>query len=195
MTQNDGSSSVTLVVGDRTIDITNELTTSIFSYGFVKPHAFPRYRELLDDIVALSKSYGTPLERLQDKTYEMSRDVAEQHYTVHRDRPFFKELIDMVTEGPSQHFVVHATEEGYDTVKALMKICGVTDSSKADENTIRRKYGEPSRGIPFNAIHRSDSLENFIVEVPLHFERRELGDFFWDRLEAYKKYLDSLRQP
>ena len=195
MTQNNSDNPVTLMVGNRIIDITDELVSPPFSYGFVKPHVFGRYEEILADVERFSVLRNAPLNVLQSKTYRMSRDVAEQHYAVHRDSPFFNQLIDMITEGPSQHFVVHSVNPGDNAIGGLRTVCGATDSRNAEENTIRRKYGEPAKSIMYNAIHASDSLGTFVDEVQLHFERSELGDFFWDRLEAYKKYLDSLRQP
>lgn len=193
MTHHKATEPVVITVGNRPIDITDELKAPIFSYGFIKPHAFPRYREMLDDMVRLSGYHDLPLNLLQEKDYIMSREVAEAHYKVHRDRPFFRELIDMAIEGPTRQFLVHALNPGEDAIKALMKVCGPTDPAKAAENTIRQKYGEPERGIMYNAIHRSDSLEAFIDEVPLHFERSELGDFFWLRFDAYKNH--GLRPP
>lgn len=192
MTIKNGSSMTgprTLRVGDVHIDISDEFAKPVYTFGFVKPHAYAHRDEIMADIEQTSVHGGNPLYVLRSKDYHLSRAEAEEHYAVHRERPFFNDLIAMIIEGPIHEFLL----VGLDAIPEFRKIVGATDPAKAEPGTLRHKYGEPRKGLAYNAVHGSDGLENFVHEVGLHFGRDELGELFWARVDAYKAWLESLK--
>ncbi|HSP13677.1 MAG TPA: nucleoside-diphosphate kinase [Thermoanaerobaculia bacterium] len=101
------------------------------------------------------------------KKVSLSRKQAESFYAIHRERPFFKGLVDYMTSGP----VYVAALERDNAVVHLRKVMGATDPAKADPGTIRKDFGE---SIEQNAIHGSDSDENAKIEVGFFFAESEL---------------------
>ncbi|MGA7616999.1 MAG: nucleoside-diphosphate kinase [Thermoanaerobaculia bacterium] len=101
------------------------------------------------------------------KRLHLSRQQAEAFYGVHRERPFFADLVRYMTSGP----VFVAALERADAVPHLRKVMGATDPSKADPGTIRKEMGE---SIERNAIHGSDSPENAAIEIGFFFSTAEL---------------------
>jgi nucleoside-diphosphate kinase len=97
----------------------------------------------------------------------LSQKQAEGFYAVHRERPFFKDLVKYMTSGP----VYVAALERDNAVAHLRKIMGATDPTKADAGTIRKDFGE---SIEQNAIHGSDSDENANIEIAFFFAASEL---------------------
>jgi nucleoside-diphosphate kinase len=100
------------------------------------------------------------------KMLRMSRPVAEGFYAVHRERPFFKDLVEFMTSGPS---VVMALEKE-NAVQAWRDLMGPTDATKAPRGTIRGDFGS---SVQENATHGSDSLENARLEVSYFFNATE----------------------
>ncbi len=121
---------------------------------------------------------GRILQRFEDKgmkivaskMLKLDRERAEKHYSVHNDKPFFKDLVNYITSGPIMAFIF----EGKDAISISRKLCGVTDGSKAEPGTIR---GDFSSGIEKNTIHASDSPESFEHEYPIYFQKSEIQDF------------------
>jgi nucleoside-diphosphate kinase len=101
------------------------------------------------------------------KKLRLSPPQAEAFYGVHRDRPFFKDLVRYMTSGP----VYVAALERQDAVPHLRKVMGATDPAKAEPGTVRKEFGE---SIERNAIHGSDSSENAKIEVHFFFAESEL---------------------
>ena len=97
---------------------------------------------------------------------EFSRERAEQFYAVHRERPFFGELVEYITSGPV--VAVEVEDEG-DAVSRLRDLIGATDPAEARPGTLRSMYGS---NIQNNAVHGSDSPENAKKELAIAF-----GDF------------------
>ena len=95
-----------------------------------------------------------------------SRERAEQFYAVHRERPFFGELVEYITGGP---VVAIEVEDDGDTVARMRELIGATDPAQAKPGTIRAMYGS---NIQNNAVHGSDSPENAKKELAIAF-----GDF------------------
>lgn len=95
-----------------------------------------------------------------------SRERAEQFYAVHRERPFFGELVEYITGGP---VVAIEVEDNGDTVARMRELIGATDPAQAKPGTIRAMYGS---NIQNNAVHGSDSPENAKKELAIAF-----GDF------------------
>lgn len=103
------------------------------------------------------------------KYTRLSREEAGKFYEVHKERPFYGELVDYMSSGP----IVAAILEKADAVSSFRQVIGATDPSKAEEGTIRRKYAQ---SIAANAIHGSDSDENAAIEGAFFFSGREILD-------------------
>jgi len=97
----------------------------------------------------------------------LTRTQAGAFYSVHRERPFYDDLVAYMTSGPV--WVACLEREG--AVTELRRVMGATDPSKADEGTIRKMYGS---SIERNAIHGSDSPENASIEIAFFFPGSEL---------------------
>ena len=101
------------------------------------------------------------------KYTRLSKAEAEDFYAVHKERPFFGELVDFMTSGP----IVAAVIEKENAVADFRKLIGATDPAEADEGTIRKNFAESKAE---NAVHGSDSDENATIESHFHFAAREL---------------------
>ena len=102
------------------------------------------------------------------KMVRLTTVQAEAFYAVHRERPFYRDLVKFMTEGP----VVPMALERDNAIAALRELMGATDSKKAAEGTIRKKFGTD---IERNAIHGSDAPETAAVEVAFFFNQMELS--------------------
>lgn len=101
------------------------------------------------------------------KKVRLTEDQAKAFYEVHKERPFYGELVKFMTSGP----VIPAALERDNAVAHLRQVMGATDSTKAEAGTVRNLYGTD---IEQNAIHGSDSPENAANEVAFFFSRAEL---------------------
>lgn len=99
---------------------------------------------------------------------ELSKSVVEGFYAVHRERPFFGELVEYMSRGP----VVLAALNRKDAVAHWRKVIGATDPRKADPGTLRKQFGVD---LSNNAVHGSDSVENGLRETAYFFTGAELG--------------------
>ena len=97
------------------------------------------------------------------KRAQLSRQVAEGFYAVHKARPFFGELVEFMTRSPVVIAVLSATTRS----RKYRKVMGATDPAKANAGTIRKLYGA---NVGENAVHGSDSLDNAKIEIA-HFIR------------------------
>ena len=98
---------------------------------------------------------------------QLSRAEAEGFYAVHRERPFFKDLVDFMVSGP----VVVQVLEGNNAIQKNRDLMGATDPKKADKGTIRADFAD---SIDANAVHGSDSADNAKVEIAYFFRTLEL---------------------
>ena len=98
---------------------------------------------------------------------QLSRADAEGFYAVHKERPFFKDLVDFMTSGP----VMIQVLEGNGAVQKNRDLMGATDPKKADKGTIRADFAQ---SIDANAVHGSDSAENAAVEIAYFFPTLEI---------------------
>ncbi|MDD4611064.1 MAG: nucleoside-diphosphate kinase [Patescibacteria group bacterium] len=98
------------------------------------------------------------------KIVQMDKAMAEEFYKEHTERPFFKELVQQMTSGPTIILVL----EGEDVVNRVRKINGATNPANADVGTIRQAFGTPNGG-PKNAVHGSDSLKSAAREIAFFF--------------------------
>lgn len=96
------------------------------------------------------------------KMAKLSSEEAGKFYEVHKERPFYGELVEYMTSGP----VLISVLEGPDAVAVNRKIMGATDPKKADPGTIRADFAD---SISANAVHGSDSPENAKIEIGLFF--------------------------
>ncbi len=96
------------------------------------------------------------------KMLHLTAPQAKEFYAVHKDRPFYKELVDYMTSGP----VVVSVLEGQNAVAQNRKLMGATDPKKADAGTIRADFAD---SLTANAAHGSDSQENAAIEISFFF--------------------------
>ncbi|MBK7343311.1 MAG: nucleoside-diphosphate kinase [Saprospiraceae bacterium] len=96
------------------------------------------------------------------KYTKLSAEKAGEFYAVHKERPFYGELVEFMSSGP----IVAAILEKSNAVEDFRTLIGATDPSKADAGTIRAKY---ATNIGENAVHGSDSDENAMIEGSFHF--------------------------
>lgn len=122
-------------------------------------------RKLIGEIIRRFETKGFTLVGM--KFMSVSRDLAEKHYGVHRERPFFGSLVDFITSGP----VVAMVWEGDGVVAAARKIIGATNPLSAEPGTIRGDFGA---NIGRNIIHGSDAIETAQSEIALWFKEEEL---------------------
>ncbi len=108
---------------------------------------------------AVKKNYIGPI-------LKMINEAGGEFYAVHKERPFYGELVDFMSSGP----IVAAILEKENAVEDFRKLIGATDPSKADEGTIRKLY---AASIGENAVHGSDSDENAAIEGDFHFSKLE----------------------
>ncbi|NER10817.1 nucleoside diphosphate kinase [Muriicola jejuensis] len=101
------------------------------------------------------------------KYTQLSKRDAREFYAIHRERPFFDELVDFMTRGP----IVSAILEKDNAVEDFRALIGATNPAEAAEGTIRKLY---AKDIGENAIHGSDSDENAAIEGAFHFSGREI---------------------
>lgn len=125
-------------------------------------------RGLVGDIIRRFETKGFTLVGL--KLMRVSRDLAEQHYGVHKEKPFFAGLVDFITSGP----VVAMVWEGDGVVSAARKLIGATNPLTAEPGTIRGDYGV---SIGRNIIHGSDAIETAQHEIALWFTEGELASW------------------
>lgn len=104
------------------------------------------------------------------KFTQLSKQDAEGFYAIHKERPFFNDLVEFMTSGP----IVAAVLEKENAVEDFRNLIGATNPQEAAEGTIRNKYAE---SIDANAIHGSDSDENAIIESNFHFSQREIYSY------------------
>jgi nucleoside-diphosphate kinase len=122
-------------------------------------------RGLVGQIISRFETKGFTLVGL--KFMKVSRELAEQHYEVHRERPFFAGLVDFITSGP----VAAMVWEGDGVVTAARKLIGATNPLTAEPGTIRGDFGI---NIGRNLIHGSDAIETAQREIALWFTDEEL---------------------
>ena len=129
----------------------------------VKPDAVAR--GLAGEIVSRLERRGLVLRA--GKLVRVSRDLAEQHYAEHREKPFFGELVDFITSAPTLALVV----EGESAIPVVRATMGATNPKDAAPGTVR---GDLALAMPDNLVHGSDSPESAEREIALWFSDDEL---------------------
>ena len=122
-------------------------------------------RGLVGEIIRRFETKGFTLVGL--KLMNVSKELAESHYDVHRERPFFPSLIQFITSGP----VVAMVWEGEGVVASARKMIGATNPLSSEPGTIRGDFGVT---VGRNIIHGSDAIETARTEISLWFKDEEL---------------------
>ena len=110
----------------------------------------------------LARFEGAGLKIVAAKMVHLSREEAMQFYHIHRERPFFKDLVDFMISGP----IFVSVLQGPNAVQKNRDLMGATDPQKAAPGTIRKDFAD---SIDANAVHGSDSLENAKTEINFFF--------------------------
>jgi nucleoside-diphosphate kinase len=133
------------------------------TFSIIKPDA--TRRNLTGAVTKTLEEAG--LRVVASKRVLLTREQAEGFYAVHKERPFFGELVSFMTSGP----VVVQVLEGEDAVKRNRDIMGATNPADAAEGTIRKLFAE---SIEANSVHGSDSDENAAIEIAYFFKPEEI---------------------
>jgi len=137
-----------------------------FTLSMIKPRAVAEgYTAEILNII--TKQGGFRIAAL--KMIRLSREQAMKFYEVHKQRPFYNELVDFMSSGPIVVFVL----EKENAVEAFRNFIGATDPSKAQQGTIRAKFG---KSIQENCVHGSDSDENAKREIKFFFASHHIFD-------------------
>lgn len=136
------------------------------SFLMVKPDGVQR--NLIGEIVNRFERKGFKL--AGGKLMQVSDELAKEHYSEHRERPFFDELVEFITSGP----VFAMVWEGENIISTARKMIGATNPSEAEGGTIRGDFGVT---VSKNVIHGSDGLESAEREIKLFFNESELVEY------------------
>ena len=128
------------------------------TFAMIKPDAIAAGNS--GNIIAMIEQHG--FEIVQMRKTRLSKPLAQQFYTVHKERPFFDELVDFVTSGP----VIVMALAKQDAIKAWRDLMGATNPADAAEGTVRKLYGA---SIGNNATHGSDAPATAEQELALFF--------------------------
>ena len=133
------------------------------TFSIIKPDATKR--NLTGKIIDRFESNG--LRIVASKRIHMTREQAGGFYAVHKERPFYNDLVDFMISGP----VVVQVLEGENAIAKNREIMGATNPAEADEGTIRKDFAE---SIDANSVHGSDAPETAAEEIKLFFSDEEL---------------------
>jgi len=133
------------------------------TFSIIKPDATKR--NITGKIIAKFEDAG--LRVVAQRRIHMTREQAEAFYGVHRERPFFNDLVAFMTSGP----VVVQVLEGENAIARNREIMGATNPAEADEGTIRKEFAE---SIEANSVHGSDALESAAEEIAFFFDESEI---------------------
>jgi|TARA_B100000953_G_scaffold101669_1_gene83425 nucleoside-diphosphate kinase len=127
--------------------------------SIIKPDAVER--NLIEEIKQEFKNKGFNI--LKEKKIKLEKSEAEKFYNVHQSKPFYNDLCSYLSSGP----IVVMILESESAVVENRKLMGATDPTKAEEGTLRKKYGI---SIDKNSVHGSDSLDNAKIEIDFFFK-------------------------
>ncbi len=136
------------------------------TYVMVKPDGVQR--SLIGEIVKRIERRGLKVTAMRMNTIE--REKAEEHYAEHKEKPFFQDLIDFMTSGPSISMVV----EGENAIRIMRAINGATNPVEAAPGTIR---GDLAIDTGRNVVHGADSKESAEREIKIHFTDDEITEY------------------
>jgi len=133
------------------------------SLVLIKPDAVQR--GLTGTIIARLEKQGLKMVAL--KMLHLDKALAQRHYAIHKDKPFFDSLVNYISSAP----IVAAVFEGEGAVEVIRKAMGATDPAKAEAGTIRGDFG---LDIERNTVHGSDSVDTAEEEIKLFFAKDEI---------------------
>jgi nucleoside-diphosphate kinase len=133
------------------------------TFSIIKPDA--TRRNLTGAITKMLEDAG--LRVVASKRIQMTKEQAEGFYAVHKERPFFNDLVSFMISSP----VVVQVLEGENAVLRNREVMGATNPEQADEGTIRKTFAE---SIEANSVHGSDSPENAKIEIDFFFKAEEI---------------------
>tara|TARA_Y100001970_G_C13953922_1_gene709661 strand:+ start:416 stop:832 length:417 start_codon:yes stop_codon:yes gene_type:complete len=133
------------------------------TFSIIKPDATKR--NITGSINKIIEDNG--LNIIAQKRIKLTKDKAEGFYSIHKDKPFFNDLIDFMTSGP----IIIQVLQGENAVEQYRKIMGATNPENAENGTIRKEY---ALNIQENSVHGSDSKENAKIEIDYFFEKNEI---------------------
>jgi nucleoside-diphosphate kinase len=133
------------------------------TFSIIKPDATEK--NLTGAVNAVIEKAG--LRIVAQKRIKLSQAQAEKFYEIHKERPFFGELVEFMTRGP----VVVQVLEGENAVARYREVMGATNPAQADEGTIRKLYAD---SVGENSVHGSDSLDNAKIEIAQFFTDDEI---------------------
>jgi nucleoside-diphosphate kinase len=136
------------------------------SLVLVKPDAMQR--GLAGAIIARLQGLGLKL--VAAKMLHADKALAQRHYAVHKEKPFFNDLVNYITSTP----IIACVFEGPNAVERIREAMGATDPAKAAKGTIRADFGE---SLERNSVHGSDSPENAEIEIALFFTPAEIFSY------------------
>jgi nucleoside-diphosphate kinase len=116
----------------------------------------------------IQKILDAGFEILGMKMLHLTEAQAKAFYAVHKERPFYKDLVEFMTSGP----VITIALQKENAIADYRKLIGATDPAKADEGTVRKLYAS---NVQENAVHGSDSVENGKIEVGFFFSEAEIA--------------------
>ena len=122
-------------------------------------------RELAGAIIARLQKLGLKL--VAAKMLHADKALARKHYAVHKDKPFYNDLVNYITSAP----IIACVFEGKGAVETIRKAMGATDPAQAEKGTIRSDFGE---SLERNSVHGSDSPDNAEIEIKLFFHPEEI---------------------
>ena len=127
--------------------------------SIIKPDAVER--DLIDEIKAIFTKNNLKIK--EDKKIRLTKEEAAEFYKVHQSKPFYDDLCSYLSSGP----IVAMILEGENAVLFNRELMGATDPKKADEGTLRKKFGI---SIDKNSVHGSDSVDNAKIEINFFFK-------------------------
>ncbi len=133
------------------------------TFSIIKPDATKR--NLTGAINKMIEENG--LKIIAQKRIKLTRLQAEGFYNIHKDKPFFKDLVDYMTSEP----VILQVLQGENAIVRYREVMGATNPENADEGTIRKEF---ALNIQENSVHGSDSLENANIEIGYFFDENEI---------------------
>jgi nucleoside-diphosphate kinase len=132
------------------------------TFVMVKPDAVKR--RLIGEIISRLEKVGLRIVAM--RMLQLTKAMGEEHYAIHKDKPFYDVLVKFISSGP----VVAMVVEGKDAVKRIRKLAGATKPMEADVGTIR---GDLAMEIGRNVVHAADSPENAKIEYSIYFKESD----------------------
>jgi len=136
------------------------------TFVMIKPDGVGR--RLCGEVISRFERKGLKLSAL--KMQVMTAGLAKKHYAEHSEKPFFGELVEFITSGPT----IQMVWEGENAVEIVRKMNGATNPGNADVGTIRGDFG---MNVQNNLVHASDSLDTAKREIALYFEDSEISSY------------------